>query len=495
MNPRLVALLFALILTPVLAECTFLQVERIAGANVTAATLASFPIAIKNNAPGIRTAYLSAYNNYLDEVETYFDSSASSLAPSESKVFTFFAIAPAGSYDFPLEIVSDSGAGSCSESISLHLNVEGAQASAVPAFDITATISPEGLIQVFPGTKTAFDIVIRNGIGEEIVASRDAPSTPFDSGTSFSETDFKVAGGVTKVVKASVTLPPGAPAGDYDVIVRVQATTSCCVREFLLPIKIRSISKKADLRLINPPLDCISVKHGEREQVALGVRNDGEMAGPFTLSMNGDDEALKYVRLPLRQFELSPGERDYFNLTIFPSQFTPIDTYHFTLEARYLNLLLFQKEICYEVEGVSNVQLEKPEDARITRCETGAFKFKVRNTGTLEDEYAIEAKPLVKAKPFLEPETFTLSPGESQIVNYIVKSSCNTPLGTQLASIVIRPKDALALSATMPFQVLPRDGKGLLEIDAPALMTAIEGAEKKLIINVFNTQPVDMPDT
>ncbi|MEK6954818.1 MAG: hypothetical protein AABX01_07430 [Candidatus Micrarchaeota archaeon] len=484
-----------LLLNPVLAECPFLQIEPITSAKVTEGTQAIFAIAIKNNAPGIQNVYISSTNNYLGIAETYFDSSFVALAPNEDAVFNFFASAKAGSYDFPIEASSDLGSSGCFESYVLHLDVGNGEPTVSAETGISASISPPGLRQVFPGTKTTYEITIRNDLGEEIVGSLDAPSNPFGNGVSFSESDFKVLKGQTKIVKAGITLPPGTPAGDFEVVIRLSATSSCCTKEFIFPITLRSISKTADLRLINPPLECIFVKHSQRGQFELGVRNDGELRGPFTLSMAGDADALSSTRLPLRQFELAPGERDYFNLTIFPPQTTPLGIYRFILEAKYLGFLLFQKEFCYEVEGLSNVAVEKPVDASVTRCETDSFKFKVRNIGTLKDEYAIEAKPLVKANSFIEPETFSLAPGEIQIVNYIVQTSCATPVGRQVANVIIRPKTASSISASMPFEVLARDGQGILEIDAPSKINAIVGADKILIINANNPGETDAADS
>ncbi|MFH1750642.1 MAG: hypothetical protein ABH863_03105 [Candidatus Micrarchaeota archaeon] len=492
---RLLAVMLALLLHPVAAQCNTLQVEGIGEMTVTQGTLAIFPIAIKNNAAAAQNIYLSATNNYLGEVSAYFDESFYTLAPQETKSFNFFVLAAPGNYDFPLEVRADYGAGSCTENLLLHLTVEGAAPSPTPGAGISVSMTPSSPLQKFPGEKASYDIIMRNDLSEEIVVSIDSPSNPFDSGTSLSESEFRVGKGATKAIKATIILPPGTPQDDYEVVFRLQATSACCVQEFILPAAIRVNSKTADLRLINPPLECISVKHGEKKQLELGVRNDGEIQGPFTLRLSGNDDEILPVRLPLKQFELSTGERDYFNLTISPTSMMPLSIYYFTLEARYLDFLLFQKEFCYEVGGLSTVAIEKPSQASVTRCETNSFTFKVRNVGTLADEYAIEAKPLVGAKPYLEPEVFSLTPGEMQIVNYIVQTSCSTPLGTQLASVIVRPRDASALSVTMPFEVLASGTSSPLEIEAAAKISGVAGEQQKIIVNLFNAAQTEMADT
>lgn len=490
-------LLLALLLNPVLAQCAYLQVTAVANATVMQGSLANFPIIVKNQGTGAQNVYVSGTNPFMGAIETSFDQSFATLAPSQDGVFTFSAYADSadpGVYEFPIEVATDIGSSTCTQGITLILTVKASGGAPVDPGEVKASIYPTQLKQLFPGEKAEYQISIYNHLDETVIASIDTPSNPLDSSTSLSESDMKLAAGESRIVKASITLPPGAPKGDFETVFRVQVTSGCCVKEFLLPVTIRSNSKAADLRILEEPLECITVKHGERKFLELGVRNDGDIKGPYSLNLVGDDSSLKNVKLPLRLFELNPGEREYYNISVFPNELVPIDTYRFTVQAKYLDFLLFEKELCYNVEGISNVEVQKPLNAQVSRCETDAFQIKIRNAGTIRDEYAIEARPLLKATPYVEPEVFKLSPGEQQIVNYIVQTTCKTPLGRQLAAITVRPRLASAVTSSFNVQVVSNASSAAspLKLEGPSKINAVEGETKRLVVNVQNTGTEDL---
>ncbi|MFH0971884.1 MAG: hypothetical protein V1835_04945 [Candidatus Micrarchaeota archaeon] len=501
-KPALMACALLLLLAPqAMASCSFLQIASIPSLPVVQGTVASFPIAIKNNGIGSQNVYLSAMNKYSPLIDTYFDASVGTLSPSQDSVFTFFADtmnAQSGTYDFAIEISSDAGAGICTEKLNLTVDVTPSEEQPQnDAEQVSASISPDQLQQLVPSEVADYYISIKNGLDETIFASLDAPSNVFDSSTRFAESDFRISPKGIKVVKASITLPPGTPGGDYEVVFRVRTTSACCIQEFLLPVMIRSYSKNAVLDILNAPLSCLEVIHGMRKFISFGIRNRGEVEGPFNLELYGSDSALLPVSSQLKQFELGTGEHDYFNLTILPPESMPIDTYQFKLRLRYNSFILADQNICYKVTGISNLEVEKPEDTNVKRCAVGSLEFKVQNVGTLKDEYSIETKPMIKAVSYADPETFTLSPREKQLVNLVVQTSCITPLGKQIASLTIRPKNAAARTENFEINIVPSNlsGESFLKIDAPLVIRAVEGQEKKIFINVLNAKSEDMPST
>ncbi|MEK6843133.1 MAG: hypothetical protein AABY04_01475 [Candidatus Micrarchaeota archaeon] len=495
--------LFAIILflfNGVSGACTYLQIEQIADATVLQGTQASFPIAIKNIGTDVQNVYLSSTNNYYGSLDVYFDSSRATLAPTEEKVFTFFIDtfkASGNSFSFPIEINSDSANGFCSDAKELHLAINPATPSVSADQDIFVSISPNELKQLFPGESIEYQIYITNNLKEEIIASIDFVSNEFASSTRYSETDFRVDADSTKIITATVTLPAATPGSDYEVVFRVRTSSICCVKDFLLPVTIRSYYKNAQLSITGEPISCMIIKHGEKRQVPLGIRNYGEITGPFSLQLLGDSEALSYVTLPLRKFELKEGERDFFNLSIFIPETATIDLYRFKMQAKFNSFLLSEKNFCFKVVGKSNFEVEKPLDPKINRCSTGSLKFKVTNVGTLADDYSIETKPLLRANAFAEPSKFSLTPGASKLVNLVIQTTCITPLGSQIASIIVRPRKAAAETSTFEFQIVSsnKSSESFLKIDAPAKITMVSGETKKAVVNVLNTKSEDMPST
>ncbi len=482
------------------AECDFLEVNAITDASVQKGSIASFPIAIKNTNPGLQSVYLSASNSHMPFLEVNFDKSTATLQPQGEDVFTFFVItseASEGEYGFPVEITADTGSVTCSEYLNLELAVTASPVTDQDGGEIQVLVTPSALKQLMPGETQEYSIAITNGLDEEIIAGVDAASNPLGKAVRFSESDVRIGAREMKAVRAIVTMPVGAPGNDYEIVFRVRASSACCLEEFLHPVTVRSYAKTAQLSLVNEPLGCIAVSHGEKERIPLGVRNYGELTGPFRLELTGGESSLRYVTLPLKDFELSAGEREYFNITLFPQITAPIGLHRFILKASYLSYVLFEKEICYRVEGISNVEIEKPNSAIVRRCTTDGFDFKVKNTGTLEDDYAIDVKPLWKATPYAEPEEFSLSPGESQIVNYIVQTSCITPLGKQAGELTITPRIAPPVSSVIEFEVVPSNntGESFLKISAPSPISAILDEEKKFIVNVQNTKSTEMANT
>ncbi|MBI5225054.1 hypothetical protein HY989_04255 [Candidatus Micrarchaeota archaeon] len=489
-----------LLINGVSAVCTYLQVEAIADATVLQGTQATFPIAIKNIGTDVQNVYLSSTNNYYGSLDVYFDSSRGTLAPTEEKVFTFFVDtfkASGNSFLFPIEINSDSPSGFCSDSKELKLAITPAAPSGAPGQEIFVSISPNELKQLFPGESIEYQIYVTNNLKEEIIASIDSVSNEFASSTRYSETDFRVEPDSTKIITATVTLPAATPGSDYEVVFRVRTSSNCCVKDFLLPVTIRSYYKNAQLSITGEPISCMTIRHGEKRQVPLGIRNYGEITGPFSLQLIGEADALSYVTLPLKKFELKEGERDFFNLSIFIPETATIDLYRFKMQAKFNSFLLSEKNICFKVVGKSNFEVEKPIDAKINRCSTGSLKFKVTNVGTLSDDYSIETKPLLKANAFAEPSAFSLTPGASKLVNLVVQTSCVTPLGSQLASIIVRPRKAAAETSTFEFQIVSsnKSSESFLKIDAPTKINMVAGETKKAVVNVLNTKSEDMPST
>ncbi|MFH1257558.1 MAG: hypothetical protein V1658_01335, partial [Candidatus Micrarchaeota archaeon] len=494
------AILLALLSSILYASCPSLEIGVIANATISQGGVANYPLVVKNIGIYPANVYLSAANDYLPQIDAYFDVSYDALSQNEETVFNFYvstASAEVGTYEFPVEISSDSAGIQCSENLLLNAEVTPSASEAVQEGRVNAEIYPTSLKQLLPGEKMEYFISIYNNLNEEIFASIAAPSNPLGKSVSIAESDFRISPNDAKVVKAYVILPAGTPSGDYEVVFRVRTTSACCVQEFLLPVKVRSYYKEAQLALLNEPLQCIEVKHGERKVLQLGVRNYGEIEKPFSLEIVGNDDSTEPVRLPLRNFELKSGEREYFNLTILPRDTMPIDYYHFRLQAKYLGFVLIDKEICYRVQGTSNVKIEKPIYPAVKRCTTAGFEVKVTNMGTLEDDYAIETKPLVKANAYAEPDEFTLSPRESETFNFIVQTSCITPLGGQLASFVLRPRKCAAETSTFEFSVVSsnKSEESFLKIDFPASVNAVVGEQKKLVVNVLNAKSEDMENT
>ncbi|MFH1199712.1 MAG: hypothetical protein V1708_01450 [Candidatus Micrarchaeota archaeon] len=474
------------------AECSFLEIGQVPNATARQGVDALYPISITNHGPGFQPVYISAASDTERLALSFEPASMANLGSGEQKTFTLEVgtqNAPAGKYQIPVEISTDNAGGVCTQTLSLWLNVTPAQATPTPEpLEMTdARIEPGGPRLLFPGETAQYAIFVSNRNGEEITVSMDSAANAFETSTRFSEKTFRMPAHSSKEIRATLTVPPGAPGGTFDIVLRATVSSACCEQEFLLPTPITVSAPTAALSFLNEPLDCIPAEQGSQTQFEVAVRNDGQANGPFSLSVRGDGTSTGDVMLDTDSLELNPGERTWMNVTIAPLKNTPTGLHYFTLAADYRGFMLYQRDYCFEVFGIKGFEVSKPAQIQAKRCATGSFEFTIRNAGTVVDSYGIDAKPLNGVNVYTDPAGgFSLSPGETQKVTAILGVSCKAPLGTQALPATIHSSES-DRTETFNVEILPDEARQqYLKITAPSEVRAIQGSEKLFVVSVTN---------
>ncbi len=480
------------------ASCAFLQVESLPNASAIVGVPVSFPVSLKNQGANVQPVYLSAQSPA--GVSVSFDVSSYTLTSGEQKTFNVLVDthgAPAGIYRIPLEIAADEGIGSCYQYVNLTLNLSANVTPAAPSLDaVDVRLESDSGRIYYQGETAKFDVVITNNYDEEVIAALDAPDDVFSASTVLSETSVRIPAHSSHQIPVSITLPPGVPGGAYSIVLRVRINTACCIQEFSLPTTLTVFGKRTQLTFLREPLECIPVRQGQSASVELGIQNDGETEGPFSMELTGEAAATQNAQLQISQLELQPGERTFFNLTFTPTDLTTTDTYTVILNGKYLDFTLHQRSICYTVEGTKDLEITKPVKTEIQRCATASLPLTLRNTGTLSDRYALQPGTLKGVSTLADPKTqFTLGPGEKRDVRVILGASCNAPLGTQSLPVRIYSSESTR-TEVLPVTVLPNASKELfLKIDFPANVHGIEGRPMEFTVSVANALSGPAQDT
>jgi len=465
MKRILVLVLFASLAA---AACNYLDVSVLDSQSVVVGESAVYPVTITNT--GLGKQFVSLYASCPDEVACLFDPQPSyaELEPTESVLFNLVANPDEiGDYILSLELSSGYGFEAC-DSIDLFLTALNEETPGVVE-PFTVTISPETLnASGWAGDRLEFTVRIGNNLLDTGYAELWMEGA-FEGSTYFSSSALTVPARDYREVKASIQIPPGTPGGFYDsaIVVRTTLGGSCCEETYEIPLHACVFAKELDLELLNEPIQCIGVDHGELQEWMIGVRNDGRVEGPFNVFIEGADDVKDFVSISPTRFEVAKGDKQYVMVSIAPDAGVVLDRYHFSLGLTYLGFTVFQKPFCVDVFGVENFTIESGDDFVVRRCRVETILFTVKNTGTLEDDYQIELEDVPGMLVQAVPATFSLGPGGSRDVELVLSTSLNTApdLGDYDLKIIVRsPRLAKRVTFPVTFVSSELPGESFLSI-------------------------------
>jgi len=445
MKKRLLASLLALaFFVPLaLAGCPYLGVSLIDSASIQKGIDATYPITLTNMGFNPQLVKLSALCP--DDLFCAFDAAYATLVPSQSKTFLFnvdTSNAKSDSYSIPLGISVGAQTQDCdTQTLSLAVSdVPPAPSPQLPPFSVSMT--PVENRSTRPGQTLEYEISITNNIDATAQSFAQLSAIgAFKDSTTFDFVDLNLNAFETKTIKAAVSIPPGTPAGIYNLLFNVRGVTNYGSQyTYQLPTQVFVFSKTLNLVLLDEPLGCASVKHGDELQVKMRLRNDGEAEGPFSLAIEGTGEVKDFVSVSPQLLEIKAGDRQDVTISIKPTSGVLLDRYEYNFVLRQGGFTVFQKPECVFVWSVNDFSVIKKDKYTITRGSVDALvPFTIKNEGTLVENFSIEVRPPATLLVQPEPTYFRLSPGESKNATLVVSTSLQrTPLGAIKIPVIIR---------------------------------------------------------
>ena len=388
----------------------------------------------------------------------------------------------AGTYAIPAEFRAGPSASTCTTQLTFNLNVLPAAGQTVQA--LNAWIDPATGQNARPADEVTYAIGLKNNVNKRIFASVASKGTnPFESSTSLSASNVALISGETKYISITVRVPPGTPGGTYQWIYHVDAGSNYNALD--LPVSITVDAPILNLQLLNSPAQdqCTIVTASNVTSTPFSLQNNGELTGPFDLSIVGTSTVTGITTLTEPHFALQNGERKQFNINIAATPHTPIDNYTYKLRGNYQGFTFLDRSFCFKIQGITTVNVSAPRNIVIERTRISNTVINVTNTGTVSDQYALSIIPNSNVNVQIQPSTFTLAPGETQVVALAITSTLSTPLGNHPLTLRLdsqRYSKNIALNATV--YATGRTGESLLRVTSPAEVKLSRGIAK-----AFNT--------
>ncbi len=411
------------------------------------------------------------------------------IAPGEQKSFSLDVQAKAASGSFQIPATFNAGPSNptCTSQLQFTTNVLSQQGGAIEP--LTAWITPTDSQNARPGDLVEFTISLKNNLNKKIYAGISATNTnPFETSTTLSASNIALQAGESKQVSVKVRLPPGTPGGTYNWIYKVDAG-NCCSYDLSLPVAITVEAPHLDVQLLNAPVQgvCIAVDAGSTTTIPLSIENNGEVTGPFDLTIDGTTTVKNAVSITEPKITLLNGEEKQFQIKISPTSRTPIDNYTYKLRGNYQGFTFLNKNYCFTVHAVESVKVDAPTNLVIERSRlTNAF-INITNTGSVRDDYALSITPNPELTIQLQPSTVTLNPGETQTINLAITSDLSTPLGQRIAQLRLdapRYSKNIALNATV--YATGRTGESLLKVTSESEFKTAKGITRDFNVTVEN---------
>ncbi|MDP3742609.1 MAG: hypothetical protein Q8R15_04805, partial [Candidatus Micrarchaeota archaeon] len=415
-------------------------------------------------------------------------SSNTLLAPGEQKTFSLNieSTASSGSFVIPLEVRAGPSEPSCTTSLTLTANVVSSQSGSVQS--LTSWITPTDSQNARPSDSVEYTIGLKNNLDKKIFASISSQSTnPFESSTTLSASNVALEGGETKYVYVTVRLPPGTPGGTYQWIYNVDAG-NCC-NNLDLPVSITVDGSPLNVQLRGSPVQtqCTAVRAGSSVSIPMSLFNNGDVTGPFDLSIQGSSNVKNIASVTEPRLTVLNGEEKPFQVQISPSSHTAIDTYTYKLRGTYNGFIFLDKNFCFSVQGVQSASISAPSNIVIERTRLTNTQVNLTNIGTTTDTYALSVAPTEDVTVLMQPSSFTLTPGQTQVVSVAISSDLSTPLGERTLSLRLDADNYsrnIDLNATV--YATGRRGESLLRVTAPTELTFVKGITKSFEVTIEN---------
>ena len=416
-------------------------------------------------------------------------SSDTLLSPGEQKVFSLNveSTAASGSFVIPLEFRAGPSEPTCTAQLSLTANVLGQQTSTVQP--LTSWITPTESQNVRPSDAVQYTIGLKNNLDKKIFASVSSKSTnPFESSTTLSASNVALEAGETKYVYITVRLPPGTPGGTYNWIYHVDAG-NCCNYNLDLPVSVVIDGAPLTVQLRGSPVQtqCTVVSAGSTVSIPMSLVNNADVSGPFDLSIQGSTTVKNIASVTEPRLTILNGEEKTFQVQISPSSHTPIDTYNYKLRGAYNGFIFLDKSFCFSVQGVQSASISAPSNIVIERTRLTNTQINLTNIGTTTDSYALSITPTEDVTALIQPSSFTLSPGQTQVVSVAISSDLSTQLGQRDLPLRLDATSYsrnIGLNATV--YATGRSGESLLRVTAPRELTFVKGITKVFDVTVEN---------
>jgi len=480
------------------AQCGLLNIDYVDQAAIAQGGSGGFTITAYNSGESTQRISASAYcdNRELDCSFAGISDDSTLVAPGERKTFSLDvqSTGPAGIYQINGELRAGVSAATCTTPLTFNLNVGQTNASGSSAGinPLNAWIEPNESVNARPSDTVQYTIGLRNNGNKRIYAAISSMGTnPFESSTSLSASDVALEAGQTKLVTVAVHLPAGTPGGSYSWIYKVDAGICCGYSTTLTPIQINVQGPLLNIELRNAPLqdECTAVHAGESQTFNPSLKNNGNVNGPFDLTISGSATATRTVTISQTRIEIKHGEETPFTLTIAPSVRTPIGIYFYKLRGTYQGFTFLNRQLCFNVVGVETTRVAVPEEFTIEREHLSTTTINITNNGTVADEYALTPEQMDTSDMVvnLQPNSFSLTPGQTQTITVTVTSDLETALGERNLTIRL---DAQNYSSNIELSAKVvasgKVGESLMEVTVDREIYAPPGASKVFQVSVEN---------
>ncbi|MFH0713864.1 MAG: hypothetical protein V1722_04880 [Candidatus Micrarchaeota archaeon] len=410
------------------------------------------------------------------------------LAPSEQRTFSL-KVKPlqSGAYPITGEFHAGPSASTCIAPLTFNLNALDAQTQTIDP--LTVSINPVDSQNARPGDEVTFTITLKNNLNKKIYAGLSSQDTnPFESSTTLSASNVALQSGETKDVVIKVRLPPGTPGGTYTWIYKVDAG-NCCGFTSNLQAQITVEAPRLSMQLLNAPVqdECKVANAGSTAAVPLIIKNNEETTGPFDLTIQGTNTVQNIVTLTEPRFTLLTGEEKPFQVNIAPLMRTPIDNYTYKLVGTYQGFKFLDRSFCFKVQGVDSINVTSSRNLVIERMRISNVQINVTNTGSTSDTYALSINPEAQLTAQLQPNSFTLAPGQMQTVAIAFTTNLQTPLGQRIVKLRVdgqKYSKNIDLNATV--YATGRTGESLLKITSERQLNVVKGIAKTFNVTVEN---------
>jgi hypothetical protein len=224
---------------------------------------------------------------------------------------------------------------------------------------------------VRPGETVEFPAYIINEGTAKVIVRLSVPYAPFEY--AISKNDFDLAGGASDSAKVSFKVPYGTPGNTFTIPILVRYTNACCIREFPIPVSFAVYGPRVSVSLIGEPSpECQKVYEGsDITTLKLGMRNDGDAAGSFSLAISEKSPLYGNAYLSQKSMSLRTGETGYFNIYLSTFGLETGRTYSYTFSVSSGQFNVLNRNYCISVRprnetvpatvNTSLVSLEMPE--------------------------------------------------------------------------------------------------------------------------------------
>ncbi len=392
------------------------------------------------------------------------------LAPYEVRKFdldveTLNAIA--GEYSISLFVSNEALGGGCSETYPLTLDVQPALPTPTPTPQLRYTLSPNYKIFLRDGDKIDYTLTLINDYNTTLFArvEQDETTNPFFSSTKFDYTEVRVPAYSKKEIHFSITIPPGTPASNYSILLKLKAGAECCLEEFPLELNICIFGYESGVSFYHTPSGCSQVKQGGSVGEEFAILNRGEVENTFQIRLV-DFDHTGALSLSKEYLDLKPGERGFFNVSINAPQSLRSGRYYYMVQVYFDGYLGLQQDFCFEVSPTCDVEISIPNEKSFSQCSSFGIPVTFTNVGTSTDNYSIETSPIEHVDVAVQPDYFSLDPLESRNVSFVFSSNINSPVGEYVAPFVVRSSCGVVKQENILFKLVSGVAASDLKIEA-----------------------------